>query len=78
LPSFSDSQFDAVLEGSLDPLVLTNQFDFGGRTTSPTSSNEVEVDSDDERSGNLETDSRHTSPLEMLRDAQEGVDTWNT
>jgi ubiquitin carboxyl-terminal hydrolase 4/11 len=78
-PSFSDSQFDAVLEDSLEPLVLSsssNQYEFG--RTSPTSSNEVEVDSDDEPSGNLGTDSRQGSPVEeMLRDAQEGVDTWN-
>jgi ubiquitin carboxyl-terminal hydrolase 4/11/15 len=78
LPSFSDSQFDAVLEGSLDPLVLSSkQFDFG--RTSPTSSNEVEIDPDDEPSGNLETDSMQASPREeMLRDTQEVVDTWNT
>jgi ubiquitin carboxyl-terminal hydrolase 4/11/15 len=78
LPSFSDSQYDAVLEGSLDPLVLSsNQFDFG--RTSPTSSNEVEIDPDDEPSGNLETDSRQASPREeMLRGTQEVVDTWST
>jgi len=78
LPSFSDSQFDEVLQGSLDPLVLSsNRFDFG--RTSPTSSNEVEIDSDDEPSGHVETDSRRASPREeMLGETQEGMDTWNT
>jgi hypothetical protein len=78
LPSFSDSQFDEVLQDSLDPLVLSsNRFDFG--RASPTSSNEVEIDSDDEPSGHVETDSRRASPREeTLGETQEGMDTWNT
>jgi ubiquitin carboxyl-terminal hydrolase 4/11/15 len=79
LPSFSDSQFDEVLQGSLDPLVLsTNQFDLG-RTTSPTSSNEVEIDSDDEPSGRgVEADSGRASPREeRLGETQDGMDTWD-
>ncbi|KAI9511390.1 hypothetical protein F5148DRAFT_1171203 [Russula earlei] len=78
LPSFAESQFDEVLQESLDPLVLSSrQFDYG--RGSPTSSNEVEVDSDDERSGHVEADSTQASPREeMLRDAQDGTDLWNT
>lgn len=78
LPSFADSQFDEVLQGSLDPLVLsTNRFDFG--RTSPTSSNEVEIDSDDERGGLAETDSRRASSREAMHgDTQDGMDPWNT
>jgi hypothetical protein len=60
LLSFSDSQFDAVLEGSLDPLVLSlNQFDFERMSLT-----EVEIDPHDELSGNLETDSmQEPSPM---------------
>jgi hypothetical protein len=79
LPSFSESQFDEVLQGSLDPLVLSsNRFDLG--RVSPTSSNEVEIDSDDGRSAQvIESDSAGASPREeMLKDAQDGTDTWNT
>jgi ubiquitin carboxyl-terminal hydrolase 4/11/15 len=80
LPSFSESQFDEVLQDSLDPLVLSsNRFDFG--RVSPTSSNEVEIDSDDEPSANvmIESDSTRASPREeMLKDAQDGMDTWDT
>ncbi len=73
LPSFADSQFDEVLQDSLDPLVLsTKRFDFG--KASPTSSNEVEIDSDDELSERLEADSTRASP----RATQYGTDTWNT
>jgi len=79
LPSFSESQYDEVLQESLDPLVLSSRrFDIG--RGSPTSSNEVEVDSDDERSGRVETsDSRRASPREeMLRETEDGMDdTWN-
>jgi ubiquitin carboxyl-terminal hydrolase 4/11/15 len=80
LPSFSESQFDEVLQDSLDPLVLSsNRFDFG--RVSPTSSNEVEVDSDDEPSARvIESDSRRASPREEMpkEEAQDGTDTWNT
>jgi hypothetical protein len=79
LPPFSESQFDEVLQDSLDPLVLSsNRFNFG--RVSPTSSNEVEVDSDDERSAHIvESDSTRESPREeMLKDAQDGMDTWDT
>ena len=81
LPSFADSQFDEVLqEGSLDPLVLSsNRYDFGGGRVSPTSSNEVEIDSDDERGGLAETDSRRASSREEMHgDTQDGMDPWNT
>jgi len=79
LPSFSESQFDEVLQGSLDPLVLSsNRFDLG--RVSPTSSNEVEIDSDDGRSAQvIESDSAGASPREeMPKDTQDGTDTWNT
>jgi ubiquitin carboxyl-terminal hydrolase 4/11/15 len=73
LPSFADSQLDEVLQDSLDPLVLASKrFDFG--KASPTSSNEVEIDSDDELSERLEADSTRASP----RATQYGMDTWNT
>ncbi|KAH9167465.1 hypothetical protein EDB89DRAFT_1997415 [Lactarius sanguifluus] len=73
LPSFADSQFDEVLQESLDPLVLsTKRFDF--EKASPTSSNEVEIDSGDELSEQLEADSTRASP----RATQYGADTWNT
>ncbi|KAH9074760.1 hypothetical protein EDB83DRAFT_2353143 [Lactarius deliciosus] len=73
LPSFAESQFDEVLQDSLDPLVLsTKRFDFG--KASPTSSNEVEIDSGDELSEQLEADSTRASP----RATQYGADTWNT
>lgn len=77
-PSFTDSQFDEVLQGSLDPLVLSsNRYDYG--RMSPTSSNEVEIDSDDERGGLAEPDSRRASSREeMLRETQDGTDPWNT
>ncbi|KAF8273104.1 hypothetical protein EI94DRAFT_1769417 [Lactarius quietus] len=65
LPSFADS----VDEDSLDPLVLASKrFDLG--KASPTSSNEVEIDSDDE----LEADSTRASP----RATQYRMETWNT
>ncbi|KAI0065534.1 cysteine proteinase [Artomyces pyxidatus] len=54
-PSFDDAQFDHVLQSStLDPLELSSQqYDFPGpgpsSKASPTSSNEVEQDSEDER-----------------------------
>jgi ubiquitin carboxyl-terminal hydrolase 4/11 len=79
LPSFSESQFDEVLQDSLDPLVLSsNRFDFG--RVSPTSSNEVEIDSDDEPSAHvIETDSTRASPREeALNEVQDGTDPWNT
>jgi hypothetical protein len=70
LPSFADSQLD---EDSLDPLVLASKrFDLG--KASPTSSNEVEIDSDDELSERLEVDSTRASP----RATQYGLGTWNT
>ena len=80
LPSYIDSQFDEGLQASLDPLVLSsNRYDNFGRTTSPTSSNEVEVDSDDERGGLAETDSRRASSREeMLGETQDSTDPWNT
>jgi hypothetical protein len=55
-----------VLEGSLDPLVLSsNQFDFG--RASLTSSNEVEIDPDNKPSGTLETDSmQEPSPMRAM------------
>jgi ubiquitin carboxyl-terminal hydrolase 4/11/15 len=78
LPSFSESHFDDTLQDSLDPLMLSsNRFDI--RTVSPTSSNEVEIDSDDEPNANvIEPDSRQASPREMLKETQDGTDAWNT
>lgn len=68
LPSFADSQLD---EDS-DPLVLASKrFDLG--KASPTSSNEVEIDSDDELSERLDTGSTRASP----QATQYGMDTWN-
>ncbi|KAI0289608.1 hypothetical protein BC826DRAFT_914263 [Russula brevipes] len=78
LPSFAESQYDEVLQDSLDPLVLSsNRYDL--ERASPTSSNEVQVDSDDERSGRVESDSKEASPPlreEMPGEAQGGTDTW--
>ncbi len=79
LPSFSDSHFDDALQDSLDPLVLSsNRFDI--RAVSPTSSNEVEIDSDDEPNAHaIESDSRRASPrVEMLKETQDGTEAWNT
>lgn len=78
LPSFSESNFDDTLQDSLDPLILSsNRFDI--RTVSPTSSNEVEIDSDDEPNVHvIESDSRQASPREMLKETEDGTDTWNT
>ncbi|KAI0272603.1 hypothetical protein BC834DRAFT_817600 [Gloeopeniophorella convolvens] len=82
LPSFADSQFDDVLQESLDPLALSAQrYDFPdpvpGRA-SPTSSNEVNPDSDDEAGGRLGVDSRHSSPHDETRRGRGGgVDPWN-
>lgn len=80
LPSFAESQFDEVLQDSLalDPLVLSShRFDLG--RTSPTSSNEVEIDSDDEPGGQLEVDSIRTpSREEVDRATEDEMDPWNT
>ena len=79
LPSFSESNFDDVLQDSLDPLVLSsNRFDI--RAVSPTSSNEVEIDSDDEPNAQaIESDSRRASlGDEMLKETQDRTDAWNT
>lgn len=78
LPSFSESQFDDTLQDSLDPLMLSsNRFDI--RAVSPTSSNEAEIDSDDEPNAHvIEPDSRQASPREMLKERQDGTDAWNT
>ena len=73
LPSFADSQLD---EDSLDPLVLASKrFDLG--KASPTSSNEVEIDSDDELSERLEVDSTRASPRATPYEYGLGS-TWNT
>jgi ubiquitin carboxyl-terminal hydrolase 4/11/15 len=71
LPSFSESNFDDSLQDSLDPLMLSsNRFDM-----SPTSSNEAEIDSDDEPNAHvIEPD----SPREILKETEDGTDTWNT
>src|SRR5712692_2872000 len=79
LPSFSESNFDDVLQDSLDPLVLSsNRFDI--RAVSPTSSNEVGSDSDDEPNAQaIESDSRRASlGVEMLKETQDRTDAWNT
>jgi ubiquitin carboxyl-terminal hydrolase 4/11 len=78
LPSFSESHFDDALQDSLDPLVLSsNRFDI--RAPSPTSSNEVEIDSDDEPNAHaIESDSSRASPREMPKETQDGTDAWNT
>lgn len=50
-PSFEDSQFDDIVQTTLDPLVIaSHQFDFPDPSSraSPTSSNEAEPDIDDE------------------------------
>ncbi len=76
---FSESNFDDVLQDSLDPLVLSsNRFDI--RAVSPTSSNEVEIDSDDEPNAQaIESDSRRASlGVEMLKETQDRTDAWNT
>ena len=75
LPSFSESHFDDTLQDSLDPLMLSsNRFDM-----SPTSSNEVEIDSDDERNAQvIESDSSHMSPQEMSKETQDETDAWNS
>lgn len=75
LPSFSESQFDDTLQDSLDPLMLSsNRFDM-----SPTSSNEAEIDSDDEPNAHvIESDSSRASPRQMLKGTQDGTGAWNT
>jgi hypothetical protein len=79
LPSFAESQLDDVLQESLDPLELSShRFDHG--RTSPTSSNEVEVSSDDEsgRRRELEESIRAPSREEVDRAEQDEMDPWDT